>query len=181
MNEIIIEIDINKDKINLNSLDASFSSSNNTLRFKAMSMFDENFIEFEQFRFGFFLKDSFGETVYRGRFPESGGSLSKSYDEFLLEYPVKLKADNSYSLMVYVEEGGQFYDKTKNFKVGLPPRPSDNDGSFESWGWDDVLKKYTPPTPQPKATMEGYYMWDESVKNWRFEKLIDQSPEVIAR
>lgn len=177
MSAKIIEIDINKDKIDLSAIEKVMGPSDIVFKFKATSVFDEGFVEFEQFKFGFFLKDSSGKTIIRKRFPEHGGSISRSYSDFLSEYQIRLAPDNKYSLMVYVEEAGSFYDETKNFMVGMPERPSDNNGSFYSWKWDETEKRYTPPTPQPEPTNEGYHMWDESIKGWSFRELIDQAPK----
>ena len=174
MNNIIeIIIDINNNAITVSNLD-TVTPNNNTLSFKVKSIVDgvNDYIEFTRFKYGFFVKDLNDVIVEQGTYPPVG-DLLLSTDGILSVSTLNLEANSTYALQVYAENVGVYYDINESIVTPKFDRPYDNNGSFNSWTWDDTTKIYQAPTEKPNEPEDGlsFYKWDESLLSWELKNI----------
>lgn len=173
MNIITAKANINTDvwEITKDELD----SNTIQLEFFAESIVDgeNSYIEFNGFKYGFFLRDQSGAVVQYGSYPKVGERII-STDSILTSIKLETEIDESYSLHIWAEDAGKFYDSTVELVIPTSVRPYDPNGEFLSWSWDSALKEWIPPVekPQDPSDGSGFYKWNESETNWIFKEII---------
>lgn len=164
---IDVIININTNTIAIEGSD-SLEAHGNSIRVGVESIVggEDSYVEFNAFKCGFFIRSG-TETIQYFTFPKAGQSVG-STASYLYEGNLALNPDNTYSIQVYVEDAGAFYDKTIELTLPAEPRPFDNNGEFTSWTYNSDTKLWECPVDQPSlpAGTTGCYKWNEQNQEW---------------
>lgn len=169
INDINIEININTDTITIDDTNLVLASHKPRIVITCVSIVDgENSeVSFNGFKCGFFIRDDNNTTIEYKTFPQSGDVIKYSPNGVVLtENLDQLDFNTSYTLHVYVEDAGLFYDKTVNITVPKSIRPYDPNGDFNSWNWNDSTKDWDAPIAKPDDVEDGFYKWNEENQQW---------------
>ena len=168
MASISVIININTNTITVNGLE-NLDFTNNIIRIEAESIVDgeNSLVEFNSFKCGFFIRDG-SNTIDYFTWPKAGEKVNSTNSYVYEGVLEKLQPDTTYSLQVYVEDAGAFYDKTVDIVIPAEPRPFDNNGEFTSWTYNSSLKEWECPVEKPEvpADKTGCYKWDEQNQQW---------------
>jgi hypothetical protein len=176
INDINIEINTNTDTITITNDDLVLASNKPRVIITCVSIVDgENSeVSFNSFKCGFFVRDANNTTIEYKTFPQPGEVIKYSPDGIVLtENLDQLEFNTSYTLHVYAEDAGLFYDKTASISVPKSIRPYDPNGDFNSWNWNDSTKEWEPPVSKPDDVVNGFYKWNEESQQWG---LVDTTP-----
>ena len=168
IHDINVEININTNTITIENAD-SLQANDNRIIFTAISVVDgeNSSVEFNRFKCGFYVRDNNNTTVEYKTYPPAGDAVNYSPDGVVLnEFLDELDFNEDYTLQVYVEDAGVFYDKTINISIPKSIRPYDHNGDFDSWTWNDTAKIWEAPVAKPDDPNDGFYKWDEQNQEW---------------
>jgi hypothetical protein len=176
INEILVTININTNDIQVLNLD-SIDAYNNNLVVSVNSIVDgsNSYVEFNGFKFGFFIRDMDDKIVQFSTYPKAGDVLISSTDSILMTEPLNLNSDETYKLQIYVEDAGAFYDSNLIISVPIKSIPADNKGNFVSWSWNTDSKEWEPPVKMPANPKDGsgFYKWSELDQVWKLCQIIN--------
>jgi hypothetical protein len=122
--------------------------------FKSM-IYENEYIEFVNLKYGFFLYEN-NITIQQASFPPAGIKLLSSDQPYIDQIRLNILPDHSYTLHVWAENSGVFYDHRISLNIPKYEQP------FASWTWNG--SEWVPPTAYP-ADGE-LYVWEEDNLNW---------------
>jgi hypothetical protein len=142
---------------------------------------ENSYVGFNNFKYGFFIRNSANETVQYATYPKAGEVIKTDDGNLPIETLDLLQADETYVLHVYVEDAGVFYDKRIDITTAIPTRPfftvgNNNPGEssaveervyYNSWVWNSEKKEWEPPVAKPSPLSDnGCYKWIETDSQW---------------
>lgn len=175
INDINIKININTNTITIENAD-SLQSTNNRIIIAVTSIVDgeDSAVEFNGFKCGFFIRDGDNNTIEYRTYPPAGQTIGYSPDGVVLSEIIdKLELNENYTLQIYAEDAGVFYDKIININMPKSIRPYNHNGDFDSWTWNDTTKEWEAPVIKPNDPKDGFYKWNEEDQKW---VLFDTTP-----
>lgn len=175
INDINIEININTDTISETiSLVPAGHKPRIVVTTTSIVDGENSDVSFSAFKCGFFVRDDNNTTIEHSTFPPTGEVVKYSSDGVVLIKNLdELDFNTAYTLHVYVEDAGLFYDKTINFTIPKSIRPYDPNGDFNSWTWNDSTKIWEAPVAKPADPENQFYKWNEENQQW---DLFDTTP-----
>lgn len=111
-------------------------------------------VEFDNLSFGYelLLND---EIVSTGTYPPANIKYVRSDQPYLISIRLTFIPDETYSLKVWAENGGEYFEDIHVFSSPIPSQP------YPSWTWEN--KNWNPPVPYPE---DGFYSWNEDEQQW---------------
>lgn len=159
MGAIRVTGDLNYDKWQLDEI--SLSPSKNVLQIGFKSLVNgDSYVEFNGLKFGFFLYDVNGDVVHYASYPPVGTKYESTGQPYIVEVPLNTSVNSEYSLHVWAEDAGKFYD----FKTTI--NTPKYDSPFPSWIWNNKDEQWEAPLPHP--TDGNIYVWNEEDGSWKF-------------
>lgn len=165
MTEILVTIDINYDDIEVVLNEIGPTSNRIAFNVKTLVDGDNDYSEIKHLKFGYFFRDADNSLISQGSYPKTGHIFNVNYAGTVVETAVETIPNENYKLHIWVEDYGTFYEKVLDVTTPCYPKLEGDGGVFESWIWDDTIKNWVSPKPDPTTESE-YYKWDESTLNW---------------
>ena len=117
-----------------------------------------DFIEFFSLKFGFFLYDENGDNIQSALWPGNGNKFLSTDQNYIENIPLNLTPGKKFTLHVWAEDAGIFYDTKIDIDTPSYRRP------FMSWTWNATNEQWDPPIPYPQDGLN--HLWNDIDHRW---------------